>query len=372
MSDDVYIRYAYDPTGVNPDNAVWNEPHVLSQRQFRAFAPKHGPFYVDSIVVVDRLTGQQLVRKTQTNPVGDYSVPMINQEMTLKLAKEVSDAVLIENENISDNILVSYQAVGGPAQRQIDNIVNMYEAFVNDTRMVDFVTGVFGKPLEYPPGPHPHYLTEVFGFEALTFVFERIRDAILMGNTPAYEMLYEAVRKNYATKSDIDQGLINNHALPLDVLQYATQRYNFNTIKMTPIEGFAKNGKRTRVEVVCSNAPRIDKLYWTIEHITTKHSDFVANSGSFDLIKGQGNFYVETALNKYVEGDEQFRIELRRGGPDRYVVFTSYEFTIPAHTSLYRDRIVDAMKQGCMASPMVSRRPKIQSINAGVWRSIQC
>lgn len=368
---DIYHRYAYDETGTNPDNAVWNEPHTLSTREIRAVVPKHGPFYSDSIQIMDTVNNRILTKRTIDNPTGDFSIPVISQELVLRLGKDVADALLIENPQVSDQILVSYQSVGGLMQRDIGNVVDMFEAFVNDNRMVDWATGLFGKPHEYPPAPHPHYLTDIFGFEALSFVLERIYQAILMGNTPAYEMLYEALKQNRATKEDIDQGLINNKMVPLDVLQHATKLYNFNTISMTPMEGFAGNGRRVRLEVKCSNAPRIDKLYWSIEHVTTEYNDFVENTGSFDLIKGEGSFYVQTAATLDPEEEETFRICLRRGGPDRYVLLTSFEFKIPAHTSMHKNRIFDALRVSCLVSPRLRRTGKTINVNRAVWKAQQ-
>ena len=370
MSDQVYIRYAYDPTGSNPDNLVVNEEIRLSTRELRAAVPMHGPFYVESLRVYDKYTMQPLKRITKDSPTGDFSVPMISQEATLKLGQEVADTFLIMATQPTDTILVTYQAVGGNFQRNIQNVVNIFEAFLNDNRKVDWVTGIYGKPTHYPPGPHPTHMVDIFGFESMNFMLERIYQAILLGNTPAYEMILDALNKNKASKEDVDEGRINDKLVPLDVLQYATNKYNYNQISLTPMEGFAGNGRSVRLEVTATNAPLVDRLYWTIEHITTKHDDFVTNSGSFALNKGEGYFYIQTALTLAAENDEKFRILLRRGGPDRYVVLASYEFTIPKHTSNYKDRILEAMRVSCTGSPRLARKPKIVGIGRGIWKAV--
>ena len=121
-----YYRYPEDPTGVNPDNLVSGEIHQLSNRPIRVAVPKYAPFFTDSLIVYDGLTQQPLVRGQ------DYKIPTISREATLRFGKEIADAILIENSNVSDEIRITYQVLGGVHQNNIDNIVNIYEQFVND------------------------------------------------------------------------------------------------------------------------------------------------------------------------------------------------------------------------------------------------
>jgi hypothetical protein len=88
------------------------------------------------------------------------------------------------------------------------------------------------------------------------------------------------------------------------------------------------------------------------------------------LYRGKGNFSIQTALNKEAEEAETFRILLRRGGPDRYVLLGSYEFRIHAHTSGYKDRIFEAMRVSCYVSPRLARKPKVVSFNRAIWRAV--
>lgn len=370
MGNGVYQRYMLDPTGTNPDNLVSGEEHVLENLQYRFIVPKHGPFYSESVVVVDAVTNTPLV-KTTKDVVGQYTIPVISQEATLKMGLEVADAILITDQSVATRVYVSYQTVGGFFQRNVDNVVNIFNAFLNDNRKVDWLNGIYGKPTEFPPSVHAHSLMDVFGFETMTFMLERINQAILLGNTPAFQMILDAIMNLRASKEDVDNGIISDGLVSLEVLQHATQRYNFNSVVMTPMDAFCGNGKTTTVDVRTTDCPLHDRLYWTIEHITTKDEDFVLTSGYFDIYRNQGSFQIQTALNLYPENDEQFRVLLRRGGPDRYVIASSYEFTIPMHTSLYRDRILDGYRVPTLSTPRLKKTALINAVNRGVWNAKQ-
>ncbi len=370
MPNGTYHRYAIDPTGSNIDNFVSGEEHDLSDRELRFVIPKHAPFFSENVVVYDAATNLPLVKTTKDTP-GQYIIPLISQEATLKFGLEVADGILITDQSVSSKVKISYQVVGGVFQSNIDNVVNIFETFLNDNRAIDWFTGIYGKPNYYPPGEHPHHIVDIFGFESMTFMLERIYQAILLGHVPAYEMIFDALKNHRATKDDVDNGIVNDKLVPLDVLQYASNRYNYNQVTLSALRTVAGNGKILHFTVQETNAPISDRLYWTIEHITSTPDDFVLNSGSFTLHKGVGSFQVQTALNFFPENDETFKISLRRGGPDRYVLLTSNEFTLKAHSSFYQGRILEAMRVSCLGSPRIKRTAKVHAVNRGLWKSPQ-
>lgn len=370
MGNGTYHRYAVDSTGINPDNLVAGEEHSLTNRELRFVIPMHAPFFSEHVAVYDAVTNRVLT-KTTKDVQGQYTIPLISQEATLKFGLEVADGILITDPTVSSSVRITYQAVGGVFQNNISNVVNIFETFLNDNRAIDWTTGIYGKPNYYPPGEHPHHIVDIFGFESMSFMLERIYQAILLGHVPAYEMIFEALRNNSASKEDIDNGIVNNKLVPLDVLQYASNRYNFNQVTLTPMETLAGNGKIVHYDVTESNAPLQDRLYWTIEHITSSPEDFVLNSGSFQLFKGRGSFQVQTALDFYPEDNETFKIVIHRGGPDRYVLLTSHEMTLKAHSSYYQTRLLEAMRVSCLGSPRIKRTAKVHAVNRGIWKSPQ-
>lgn len=357
-------RFALDETGVNPDNLVSGEVVQLSDRRYRCVVPRHAPFYVESLRVYDGVTQLPL------SPA-QYSIPMISQEATLRMGKAVADSFIIEDETVASSVIVTYQALGGLYQNNIANVVAIFETFLNDNRAIDWVTGVYGKPNDYPPSEHPHSVADLFGFEALTFVLEQIRQAILLGNTPAYEMIFEALTRNTASLQEVTNGDVNTKLVPLNVLQLSNRLYNHNTFKLTPMVGSVKQDHVLPIEVE-ANWPQgeVDTIYWKIQHIDTTPLDFEINSGSLQLLRGKGSFNLQSMDIPGVTDNRRFQLVFYRGGLNKLELFRSFEMTLKKNNK-FSVKILDAMITCCMNSPRLGKTPTVYSSNRGIWGQIQ-
>jgi hypothetical protein len=360
----VYVRYALDPTGVNPDNFVSGELHTLSNRPVRVVVPKHGPFFTEGLIVYDHLTQRPLVKNV------DYRIPVISREATMKFGLEIADAILIENQAVSAQVRVSYQSLGGNYQNNIENIVSIYEAVINDSRNIDWETGIYGKPAAYPPGPHPHWLSEIFGFEPLTFQLERIAQAILLGNAPGYEVIFQSLLKATATKAEIEEGQSIPKWLTLEGLIHTLDKYNFNTVKVTIDPTRIKNSQYAWFDVEATRIPEEELWYWTIQHETTDHTDFVMNSGILNMNQGKGRFMVQSARDLHEEADEYFRIQIRRNGVEGMVLYTSPRMTLNRHAAFDRESLLPAFVNPMMASPRIKVAAKTYAANMAVWNHL--
>lgn len=363
MSNGVYVRYLLDPTGANPDNLVANEEHTLSDRAIRFIAPDHGLFYKDSLRVFDGVTLQPLTEL-------QYEVPIINQEASLRFAAEIADCVMIKDSQVSDKAIISYQAVGGNFQNNIQNVINIYESIANDTRMVDWMTGVYGKPSQYPSGPHPHNLADIFGWEALTFMLERIRQAILLSNVPAYETIYQSLMANFSSKEDIDRGVTNRNIVTLEVLQYAAERYNFNKFSVDPMVASIRNNQAITFNVEATTPLESDQLYWEVEHLTSKAADFQIASGTVDMYRGKGSFILQTVTVREDTEDRLFKINFFRGGFDGLKLFSTFELTLKRF-NFGDGTVLGALSQCCIKSPALVINPTTLSVHRGVWNAQQ-
>lgn len=355
-------RYPLDPTGVNPNNFISGEVHTLSARQIRVAVPKHGPFFSDSVVVYDGVSMQRLNRGV------DYRIPTISQELSLRYGQEIAETLLIENQSVSSTIRVSYQALGGEFQNNIDSIVQIFEAWVNDNRSVDWSSAVFGKPNTFPPAPHPHYLADVFGFEPITFELERIVQAIGMANAEGYELLYKGLKGHTVSEEDVANGVVSDKYVSFERLLQALQCYNFNSIKLTPERTSIFNGKSFWVKVEASNAPLSEVYHWSIEHIGTSNADFITASGIVTLTNGVGEFMVQVASSGQSEKDELFRLVLKRHNQDGVVLMRSYPLTLVQHRSARRNRIIEGLLYANTRSTRVRQSARVLTANRGLWQ----
>ena len=177
-------RYALDPTGLNPDNLVIAEEHQTTANSVRAVAPNSGAFFAESMLVYDGDTNTQLTVGT------DYKCVELLQDATLKYGKEICVLLLIINPAVSSSVTITYQAVGGQFQYDGSAIANLYETVIKDNRPVDW-ENVLNRPLEYPPTMHNHLLEDVYGFEPVVAAIERVRNAIVLSDVPAFEAVID-------------------------------------------------------------------------------------------------------------------------------------------------------------------------------------
>lgn len=208
------LRYVLDPTGIDPNNYVNSEPHILPDGLFvRAVAPTYGAFFTESVKVYDAATNTLLTRGTQ------YTCTELLDLVTQAYAKEICYLILINDRAVSSNIRISYQALGGPYTRSADAIVNIYNNFKDDNRPMSWPS-IVNKPNVFPPGPHLHDIGDVYGFEYLVFACERIRNAILLSDVPGYEKVLTYVTDQIrlfkqTIESRLNQLEQNNTIIPL-------------------------------------------------------------------------------------------------------------------------------------------------------------
>lgn len=352
-----YFRYAEDFTGLNPDNLVSGEIATLTDRPVRVCVPKHGPFFVESLRVYDNVTSRPLDKGNEA----DFVIPLISQELVLKTGKEVADCFLILNRDVSSTIRLSYQSIGDLYQNNVSNIVQIYESFLADNRSVDWETGVYGKPAAYPAALHGHMLEDLYHFEPLTFQMERLVQAIMLGNTPAWESLVRSLESQQATISDMENGMAVDKNVTLRGLLHVLDKYNFNNIRITSDKTRISNGGSFKISVEASWVPDDVRYYWTIEHGETDAQDFSLNSGYVNLIGRKAEFTIQALRDREAEVEESFRVALRRNSPTGQIVATSQRLFMKAHGE-EEDTFYAAMIACCWKKPTLAKNPRMLHI----------
>ena len=350
------IRYPLDRTGINKDNLVFGELHDLhtvSEKGgplvVRNVVPKYGPFYTSSIEVYDQITNNKLVKGI------DYQCVEILQEATLKFGKEIAQLVLIINENVSSKVRVSYQTLGGLYQFDVSSIATMYETAMKDNRAVDWLN-VLNKPLAYPPTLHNHTLDDVYGFEYVVVALERIRNAIVLSDVPAFEALIEWVKSRspeVVTYEEIDNRTPVNKMVTFEKLLYFMNTLDYCQLEMKlSCKKFTKNFSDIKANLDLSCNPSSSGFYWTIEHINTKATDFITASGKIDIVNKHGEFTIK--LGEIVKADllpKQFKIQIRRNSLISKITMVSDVITVL--DKIPGDDIVEYMTACCVFKPTI-------------------
>jgi len=178
------FRYGLDLTGVNPDNFVGDEPHVLQERRNRPIVTKAGPYYADSLSVFD------LDNHRQLNRGSDYVPIELDQVLSLLTGKDVFGAALVINRSVGKNIKISYQCVGGEHCNSAQVIFDLLEKIPDENLTFSWYE-VDNKPNEFDPSPHFHPIGEPTGFEKLCHAVDRIYSAIVYTDLPAFKNLLD-------------------------------------------------------------------------------------------------------------------------------------------------------------------------------------
>lgn len=185
MANPIY-RYGLDLTGLNPDNFVNSEHHVLERRKNRALAPQNGAFFADSVVLIETPTNRILTR-------GVHYVPVeLCQSLSIATGKDVFGALLVIDRSIAANVHVSYQCVGGEHSIGADTLFSLLKKIPDDNNSYGW-HDIIDKPEEFKPTPHLHAIGEAYGFEYMNHQLDRIRNAILWKNVPTYNNLLSFV-----------------------------------------------------------------------------------------------------------------------------------------------------------------------------------
>ena len=186
--------FALDKTGTNAENLVSGEIHSPPPRQIRPVAPKYGPYFTESLKLYDNATNRLLVRDT------DYLCVELLQDAAAMYGKEICSLILIINATVSNNIRVSYQVLGGLYSNNTQALVDFMNSLALDSRPVAW-PDVINKPDLFIPADHLHDIDDVYGFEYVTSMLERIRQAILLGTTEELQQLITYIDQAIAAAS---------------------------------------------------------------------------------------------------------------------------------------------------------------------------
>lgn len=345
MANEIF-RYGLDPTGQNQDNLVQGEPHVLEDTPVRALCPNYGPFFKDSVFLYDVDNAKPL------DKTSDYVCVEILQDATNKFGLEISSLILITNDKISKNVQVTYQVLGGLYQNDSSALVNIYDTYLKDDRPVDWAD-VLNKPTTFTPTFHRHLISDVYGTEPLVVSLERIRNAIVLGDVPAFEALIQWVKNNcmvapyvnlgegsggnveIVTEQDIINETVTDRVVSFERLLFALKHLNFNSVIIEPERYTVQDVDTINVAITTSNTPNNTVLYWKVAHVSTDDNDFSTLSGVVNINGNRGQFSLSTSrYDKKAEPLEQFKIEVRRETADGPLLTTSGLISISAHGAL--------------------------------------
>jgi hypothetical protein len=258
------VRLELDITGTNPSNKIVDEPHSLSGSQIRSIATSYGPFFGESVIIRDG--ANVLVRGS------DYQIVELHQEATLRYGKEIASVILIINKNVSSNITVTYQALGGHYCYDDTAIANLYNSLSLDNRPVDW-SNLLNKPDQYPPTLHRHLLDDLYGFEPVVDYLERIKNAITLGQVDVVLEVIKSLMYRFNC-SEFPKVLPTPKLMTYDAfLHFLTYKKLINQVSIKYRDCVQYTGSSFYLEIDTTGIAQGTTLYWqfytTQNNITT-------------------------------------------------------------------------------------------------------
>lgn len=178
-------RYNLDPTGLSPNNLVVDEEHQLSNRTVRCVAPTYGGFFAQGVIVKDAVTGLALVKGR------DYYFGELFEFPTGRYGKEIFGVIVITKTTVT-RVKITYQALGGDYSYSMDAVVAMIENLNLGERPVEW-GNIVGRPPLFDPASHFHDAGDIYGFEYVVHSIERLRAAVLLGDTASHDEIYSYI-----------------------------------------------------------------------------------------------------------------------------------------------------------------------------------
>ena len=290
-TNSVIIKYPLDLTGLSPDSLVTNESHTAPRERARGFAPKYGAFFTKSVRIIHVGTGQPLAAGR------DFICLHLYEKATRATGQEVCAAVLITNDAMDGEFLITYQALGGEFSGNVEVIENLLAQLALDNRPVKW-GDILGLPNAFPPSEHLHDIDDLYGFEYMVEALERIRAAILLGDYHDHDEirqrienlklyleeqdeqiqaqidthLNDASNPHKTTKAQVGLGLVDNFATATQAqAEIATDKQTF----MTPFLTMASIEKNSLVPLRAHIADKSNP------HATTKAQVGLGNVDNF-------------------------------------------------------------------------------------------
>lgn len=184
----------FDKTATSIRNLVLDEVQPLANKDNYIFVPSYGPYYTDSVSIKGE-DGTLLKQGT------DYDLLILQTEATLETGMEVAVVIRITNRNYN-NVLVSYQAVGGKYQDMF-GVLKSIKANAG-SRMVApvFWVNIDNKPTQFNPAAHRHVVWDILGWEKSIPGLMEIYQGIAYRQIADWEKVYqywEAKKKEVQT-----------------------------------------------------------------------------------------------------------------------------------------------------------------------------
>ena len=180
------VMLPLDYTGLEAGNRITNEPAAIGVGQMRLIVPVYHPFFRESLIVVDNATGSPLTDD-------QFFCTDLDRDLTMRSGKEIYTNVVIKDSQVSPDVRLTYQSVGGPYARDRQGLIDWLEDRKNTGGIEDWGI-ITDKPKLYNPDmSHKHLLAHIYGMEYVVAGLKRVEEAVYIGDNGAYAKVQQTL-----------------------------------------------------------------------------------------------------------------------------------------------------------------------------------
>lgn len=195
-------RYPVDYSGAAATNLISNELVTLAARRVRAFAPRNGPFFQESLVLRDRSTNTVLTGS-------QFRCIMLNGPATAISGKAIYCMIVVTDQTVGTELEATYQTVGGDYVQSFDAIIDLLSAVSEDTRPANWDNIVDREDL-FNPTQHMHPIGETMGWEYMAFGLQTLGLAVLLGDDVRKDSILRYIDASLANSNAAIEAQINS------------------------------------------------------------------------------------------------------------------------------------------------------------------
>lgn len=208
------MKYYYDAdyTGVAQDNKIVDERHTLTlvnSQSYHFIIPRFAPFFLDSL----RLHYYDSNGKVYLVKNVDWSAALLFQGASYVSGQSIYGGITLLNRNISGNVFVSYQTLGGPYTFNSHEITTELADIIYNPGGVTW-EDVLNKPIVFSTVDHKLPFETIVGLNDVNTRLNTIKTNILNKiYTDISSHVNDLQNPHHTDKEDIGLGLVENYAV---------------------------------------------------------------------------------------------------------------------------------------------------------------
>lgn len=199
-----------DLVGDKDINYVQDESHEIVETSDRIFVPVHGPFYRESLEIIDKVTGKKLIDNK------DYNVLHLLSEVTKLSTKEVFAVIYISKKETS-KVSISYRVPGG----KYTDLSDLYRELIKNYagyRKPVYWSEILGLPEVFPVVPHKHDIMDLVDVGDLTTALDLVINAIYSKDFENWLSVYSYLDEKLKALNDYKANVFSNIELRANAL----------------------------------------------------------------------------------------------------------------------------------------------------------